>query len=149
MTNGDERYATMDEIRGFTRSFRAGTVVASGSAQRILGPFNLLPYARLSFTIQNRSFITLSGALIRINAAHDGNETDTSFTNPVQVAAGPDSGLWETLDASSFSNLAASGVKTVHFSGKCARWWDVIATNDVKDGSVSITVSGYSHASAF
>ena len=50
------------------RDFSAGVTLASGDLSIVIGPLNLLRYPKKSFTVFNQGTVTLSGAVLEINA---------------------------------------------------------------------------------
>lgn len=123
----------------------SGVVAVSGGITRLLGPYDLLNYPHKSFTVYNQSAVTLSGAAVRINFDWRGNEPGSSSTNQTATLVGPNDGLWEVLDSTSFNSLPAGTIKTAHFSTQTARWWDVIVVNNQ---TPTITVTGSLNACA-
>ena len=126
------------------RSEAAGATLASGTATVVIGPLHLLAYDRKSFTLYNLGAATLSGCLVQINPDPQGYEAGALLANPGQTGSAPNAGLWETIDNTSFSNLAAGSVKTVQFQTTTAKWWRLQALNSLP----SITVSGYCNATS-
>ena len=121
----------MNIILGDVRCAPGGAVIPSGTPTVILGPFNLFNYKDKSFTLYNYG-TTLSGALIQVNPDHQGVEYITpnsaiGGTNQL----GPNAGLWETIDSTTFNSFPSGSVKSVQVSaatGATLKWWRVIGT---------------------
>jgi hypothetical protein len=128
-------------VRGDLLQFFNGATIPSGSTvTRLLGPYEMLGYPHKSFTIYNLGPVTLSGAAIRINPDHRGVQTGTQMGQIGGSVAGPNEGLWENYDTTTFLNLPAGSVKSAHITTATARWWEVVVIND---RTPTITCSGW------
>lgn len=137
-------------VIGDARSDHNGLTLVSGvpttTSGVILGPFNLYNYKEKSFTLYNFGPVTLSGAVVQINADHQGVE----YSSPNSALGGdtqrgPNPGLWETIDSTSFNSLASGSVKSVQIAataGATMKWWRVQATAHIP----GVQVSGWMYA---
>lgn len=138
----------MNIMLGDVRCNPGGATVTSGSlTTTILGPFNLLNYKDKSFTLYNYGSVTLSGAVIQVNPDHQGAEYAFVPSSTIGASSGPNSGLWENFDTTSFQSLASGAIKSVQVSaatGATLKWWRVQGTADHSTGAV--TISGWMYA---
>lgn len=135
----------MANIIGDTKDVRSGALLASGVQATIVGPVDLLRYPRKAITIYNGGSVTLSGAVVQVNPDHQGYERTTQLANPNATGSGPNAGLWENYDTTTFQSLASGGIKTKFINGDVARWWRVIGINqDTPD----IMTSGWVYGNA-
>lgn len=129
------------------RDDEGGALVASGMSSVILGPVNLARRPTKTFTLYNQGPVMLSGAVVQINPDRHGVEPGTlsavPFGPPPQI--GPNSGLWQTYDATAFQCMAAGEMRSL-VANDVFRWWRVLGVNDGR-GAATVAASGWFIAS--
>ena len=128
------------------RCIVGGATVPSGVQTTILGPINLYTYKDKSFTLYNYSAVALSGAVVQVNPDHQGSEfpiPNSAIGGTTQ--SGPNPGLWENYDTTTFQSLPSGRVKSLQVTANTYKWWRVVGTNDNVGGN-AVTVSGWCYA---
>ena len=127
------------------RCVATGATVPSGVQTVILGPINLYTYKDKSFTLWNYSPVTLSGAVVQVNPDVQGSEFGYPLSSTGGTAPGPNPGLWENYDLTTFQSLGSGKIKSLQVTANTYKWWRVVGvSNDV--ANTQITISGWCYA---
>lgn len=127
---------------GDVKCAATGAVIPSGVQTVLLGPLNFFSYKDKSFTLWNYSPVTLSGAVVQVNPDAQGVEFGYPLPNG-GTAQGPNPGLWENYDSTTFQSLPSGSIKSLQVTASTYRWWQVVGTNN---SATPITVSGWCYA---
>lgn len=133
-----------DVIGRDLRTERGGATLVSGAFTTICGPYDLLPYGQVAFTVYNQGAYTLSGVRVQTNPDPGGSEAAVQGAD-LRLSSLPNPALWETLDETSLANIGAAGVETVVFQNNARRFWRLQGHSR---GSDAIAVSGYLNAAS-
>ena len=126
------------------RCVATGATVPSGVQTVILGPINLYTYKDKSFTLWNYSPVTLSGAVIQVNPDVQGSEFGFPLPNG-GTSPGPNPGLWENYDTTTFQNLGTGVIKSLQVTANTYKWWRIVGTSN-NVANTAVTVSGWCYA---